>query len=386
MSDMSIGVPIHINLPAQPKEIGQTAPAERARVGGDKKATTDGALLQVVSQHVQAQAAMALNQGHVELATPTESKFGLSSVDGIAQRSNQIALSQSEGMSGVHQSLARDHVSQSAGDADKSAGYSFGNDAMFNLELQFNDSLFQDRETNINMMGSALKLERSMAMDAAQRYRDIGKSQEMSAITGSVLNASMTLGGAFLQNKGLDVKEDAIRNELKPQAELKRLQSGQENALRGMSAPSMPDKNSLELASGEKIGLEPHSERLSEDHRKVLSEDAPKIQQQIDNHGIRHEQQQVVAEKLRVKGEVVRMMGGESKNMAEGVGADKQGELRAEQKNEETSQQTYSALVAQSKEAAQRDESAATQALQAARDAVSTESGLAGTVAGNMRA
>ncbi|MGY4730882.1 IpaC/SipC family type III secretion system effector [Burkholderia pyrrocinia] len=371
------------------------------RVHHDKKTqvATDKALVTVVTRHTGRHGEAAEATHAVKLAAPKGSAMThetqRAAVNGMERQLKQIGLSQAPVVTSMHGALAQQHVST---DDAKSLGvegarqFSFSSDKGFDVMLEVSDVEQKDEQQDAEVQGKFVEMAHTAMMDAAQQDRNVGNAQMTAAISGGALQATTSLGGAFQQMKGLNTKSMSIKTELGPQAEIKMGAAGLSHELRGINKPVFSSENvspvKIQRDTGETTNYEitSHGDGLSSDHAKVLNEDAPGFQHRDDQHGIRHEQNQIKASRYQLKGELINTGGTIGKNLIEGVSAQQQGNYHAEQKLAESGQQTAMAVANARNEAMHRDLDNTQKAIEAAKGQISNDNAVASQVAGNIRA
>ncbi|SIT44964.1 hypothetical protein BN2475_510040 [Paraburkholderia ribeironis] len=192
-----------------------------------------------------------------------------------------------------------------------SVGSLFGESAFdraFLVMLDLANALQESRRAETTLEGKMAVMMRAAAETSAQATKAQGREILLGAAAGSGLQTALVGMGAQRQFSGLKIKANSIENELKPQAELRRFDREQSFELRG--------------AGGAK---------LKDEHASVLSQESPERQHRIDMHGINHQKNEIIGDRLRAQGMVLDALGGISKTMTDGVTGTMVHNLRAQQ-------------------------------------------------------
>ncbi|KGC96281.1 type III secretion target, IpaC/SipC family protein [Burkholderia pseudomallei] len=292
----------------------------------------------------------------------------------------------------MHDALVQRHVSlDGAKAANAPLRFAFADDKAFDAMLALGTAMQKDVQSDLVMQGKLTMLAHDAMMSAAAQDRSIGATQMRAAIAGGALQAVTSFGGAVQQLKGLNTKSMSIEKELKPQAELKQFHAEQALDLRGVNKPVLSNDGASHVKvkrdTGETTSHEINhgDDRLSNEHASVLGQEAPARQHRIDMHDMRHEQNLVKAGRQQMKGDLTQSSGGIGKNLIDGSSAQQQGTDRAEQRMDESAQQTAMAMASARDEAAHRSREAAQKAIDAAKSQVDNSNAVAAQVAGNLR-
>ncbi|KWK77682.1 IpaC/SipC family type III secretion system effector [Burkholderia ubonensis] len=394
---MSIGVQGSINSAELARIVNTDVSKGGGSVHDSKKAPNqaDAALVAIVGGHELRRHGATVAGEKIQLTPPkvsTRSRdVGALTVNGMVKQQDRLTTTQDPRVSGMHGALAQQHAAMGTA-AGASSGFSFATDAAFDAMLALDMAEQKDVQADVAMQGKLVTLAHDAMLSAAQEDRNIGDAQMTAAIAGGALQAATALGGAYQQMKGLNTKSMSIENELKPQAELKQFHSEQSFELRGLNKPVLANEemSSVQVKgeSGEtrRFDIDEGGEQLSTEHQNVLAQDGPARQHRIEMHGIRHEQNGINATRRQVKGDLINAGGQVGKNAIEGASAEQQGADRAEQKEDESAQQTAMATANAREEAAHRGREAVQKAIEAAKNQVNNNNAVASQVAGNLRA
>jgi invasin C len=315
-------------------------------------------------------------------------------VVGMEALSSQMSLTQSSIVADAHGALARKHVSaaMAEGGAVGANRIPFASDKSFEVMLALGLAVQRDVQSNIEMQGKLTMLARNAMMNVAEQDRNIGNTQMNAAISGGMFQVATSLGGTWQQMKGLNTKSMSIKNELKPQAELRRIHAEQSFELRSMHRPGIEHvdgaRADITRGTGEAMrhDIEASGDSLRLEHQRALAQDDSARQHRIDMHGARHDLNQIEANRQQARGDVINMMGHVGKGLSDGISAQRQGSDRAEQKEAESAQQVSTAMANARNEAAQRYRDAVQRAIEGARGQLANANAVAAAVAGNLRA
>ncbi|WP_175919807.1 IpaC/SipC family type III secretion system effector [Burkholderia pyrrocinia] len=381
--------------------------SKAARNDGRALARADAALAAVVGERVSPRRDSGPGAQRVELAQPKPAAQTRATdrrtVSGMEREHKLLAASQMPAVTDMHEALVQRHVSPGSegdtcvgGHASRATSnapqrFSFAEDKAFDAMLALGIALQKNVQSDLVMQGKLTTLAHEAMMSAAAKDRSIGAAQMTAAIAGGVLQATTSLGGAMQQMKGLSTKSMSIEKEMKPQAELKQFHAEQALELRGINKPVLSNDELSHVKVKRDTGettrheIDPGGERMSDEHTSVLAQDAPARQHRIDMHGIRHEENLVKASRQQMKGDLIQSGGQIGKNQIDGASAQQQGADRAEQKEDESAQQTAMAVASARDEAAHRGREAAQKAIDAAKSQIANDNAVAAQVAGNLR-
>ncbi|AIO68496.1 IpaC/SipC family type III secretion system effector [Burkholderia oklahomensis] len=388
-------------------DVGMSEQGDKVvRDDGRALVRADAALAAVVGARVSPQRDADAGAQRVELTQPKPAAQTLAmdrqTVSGIEREHKRLAASQMPAVTGMHDALVQRHASladaKASGDeAPRAAAggpqrFSFASDKGFDALLAFGVALQKNVQSDLVMQGKLTMLAHNAMMSAAEQDRRIGAAQMTAAITGGVLQATTSLGGAVQQMRGLNTKAGSIENELKPQAELKKVHAEQSLELRGVNKPVVSSDGASHVNVKHDTGkttrheINQGGDGVSDEHTNRLMKEAANRQHTIDMQGARHEQNQLKAGHQQMKGDLTQSSGQISKNVIDGSSAQQQGADRAEQRMDESAQQTAMAMASARDEAAHRSRDAAQKALDAAKSQIANSNAVAAQVAGNLRA
>ncbi|MEX3846688.1 IpaC/SipC family type III secretion system effector [Paraburkholderia sp. BR10882] len=178
-------------------------------------------------------------------------------------------------------------------------GSLFGESAVetaFLTMIDVANALQMSKRAETELEGKMAVKMRAAAEASAQATKAQGMEMLRGAIAGSVLQCGLVGMGAQRQFSGLKIKADSIENELKPQAELRRFDREQSSILRGEGGT-----------------------KLHDEYASVLSQERAERECRIDMHGINHQTNELMGDRLRVQGTVLDATAGVLKTMVDGV-------------------------------------------------------------------
>ncbi|RWA54607.1 hypothetical protein AU476_09475 [Cupriavidus sp. UYMSc13B] len=204
-------------------------------------------------------------------------------------------------------------------DPNNSIGSLFGESAFeqaFLVMLDLTNALQESSRAEAVVAGKMVVMMRAAAETSANATRAQGQAMLTGAITGSILQTAMVVASTQQQYAGLKTKANSIENELKPQADLRR-------------------KQTFEFHGA-------GSTKLSEDN--VAAQKRSALQHRIDMHGINHAKNEIVGDRLRLKGLAFDAGGAIAKSMVGGVTDMNVHNLRGQQTLAESDEKCTSSL------------------------------------------
>ncbi|MGF6649484.1 invasin C [Paraburkholderia youngii] len=252
-----------------------------------------------------------------------------------------------------------------AENSPSSVGSLFGESAFeraFEVMLDLTNALQESRRAENALEGKMAMMMRAAAETSAQATQAQGREILLGAAAGSGLQIVLAGLGAQRQFSGLRIKANSIENQLRPQAELRRLDRELSLELRGAGGG-----------------------RLEDEHANALSQENSERQHRIDMYDIKHKKDEIIGDRLRTQGTVFDALGGISKNLTDGVTGTMVHNFRAQQTLAENDEKVTASVSDAHLQNAQKIEAMTEKILEIAMNAANDNAAVASQVASGIK-